>query len=172
MKIRMMLAMCAACCAAGLSLRAGTLYWCIDAAAGDAFQAAYAAAKEKAGGGTLYVGLYQDDSFLEKVGLTVAADGSISSGLYSIASGVTDASSSFRWEIMAEATSYFTSGKVSYDDLVTAASLASSPMTVHRPYNAAGLSWSATPVPEPTGGLLMLVGGALLALRRKRRADV
>lgn len=30
--------------------------------------------------------------------------------------------------------------------------------------------WTPTVVPEPTGGLLVLLGGALLALRRRRRA--
>ena len=40
-----------------------------------------------------------------------------------------------------------------------------------RAINAAGATWSATtPVPEPTGGLLVLLGGAVLLLRRNGHA--
>ena len=171
MKIRKVLFACMAV-AACLSLRADTLYWFVDSTSGDTstFMNAYNTAKEKLGGGTLSVGLYQGDSLLQKIGLEVAADGSISSGLFALASSV-KADTAFRWEIMAEATSYFTSGTVTYKDLQTASALVSSPLVDYTAYNVAGagLTWSAAPVPEPTGGLLLLVGGALLALRRRRR---
>ena len=170
MKIRKVLFACMAV-AACLSLRAGTLYWCVDSTSGDtsAFMDAYNKAKEKPGVGTLSVGLYQGDSLLEKIGLEVADDGSISSGLFAIASSV-EAGTAFRWEIMAEATSYF-SETVTYDKLLAASALASSPLVNHTAYNVAGagLTWNPAPVPEPTSGLLLLVGGAFLALRRRRR---
>lgn len=161
------------------SLRAGTLYWYVDSSGdgSEAFKSVYEAAKAKVEDGKLFIGAYQDNNLLGKFELTLS-DGVISTvGLGDESSSplVGDATSSaFRWEIMAEATSYFTSGTVTYDQLLAASALASSPLYNHKAYNvaSAGLSWSPAPVPEPTSGLLLLVGGALLALRRRRREEV
>ena len=168
MKIRKVLFACMAV-AACLSLRAGTLYWCVDSTSGDS-RAFMTVCKELQTKGTLSIGLYQGNSLLHQIGLEVSADGSIvSSGLFAIASSV-EPNTAFRWEIMAEATSYF-SETVTYDKLLAASALASSPLVNHTAYNVAGagLTWNPAPVPEPTSGLLLLVGGALPALRRRRR---
>lgn len=168
MKIRKVLFACMAV-AACLSLRADILYWYVDSPSEDesTFMTAYNTAKEKLGDGTLSVGLYQGDSLLQKIGLEVSDDGSIvSSGLFAIQSSV-ETDKAFRWEIMANATSYFTSGTVTYSDLLAASAITSLPLDNYTAYNVAGLTWTA--VPEPTSGLLLLVGGALLALRRRRR---
>lgn len=170
MKIRKVLFACMAV-AACLSLRAGTLYWFVDSTSGDNTSTFMTACKELQKKGTLSIGLYQGNSLLEQIGLEVSADGnSVSSGLFAIASSV-GADTAFRWELMAEATAYFTSGTVSYNDLLAASALASSPLVNYKAYNVAGagLTWTAVPVPEPTSGLLLLVVGALLALRRRRR---
>ncbi|MGN0875776.1 MAG: PEP-CTERM sorting domain-containing protein [Kiritimatiellia bacterium] len=170
MKIRKVLFACMAV-AACLSLRADTLYWYVDSTSGDTstFMNAYNTAKDKPGGGTLSVGLYQGDSLLQKIGLEVLADGSIvSSDLFAIQSSV-EADKAFRWEIMANATSYFTSGTVTYSDLLAASAITSLPLDNYTAYNVAGAGLTWTAVPEPTSGLLLLVGGALLALRRRRR---
>ena len=169
MKIRKVLFACMAV-AACLSLRADTLYWFVDSKSGDDTSTFMTACQELQKKGTLSIGLYQGNSLLDQIGLEVADDGSISSGLFAIASSV-GADTAFRWELMAEATAYFTSGTVSYNDLLAASALASSPLVNYKAYNVAGagLTWTAVPVPEPTSGLLLLVGGALLALRRRRR---
>ena len=168
MKIRKVLFACMAV-AACLSLRAGTLYWCVDSTSGDS-RAFMTVCKELKTKGTLSIGLYQGNSLLHQIGLEVSADGSIvSSGLFAIASSV-EPNTAFRWEIMAEATSYF-SETVTYYKLLAASALASSPLVNHTAYNVAGagLACNAAPVPEPTRELLLFVGGALLALRRRRR---
>ena len=162
--------------AACASLRAGTLYWCVDSSDGgsETFKSAYTAAKEKVREGKLFIGAYQDNKYLGQIELTLS-DGVISAagiGGGSLYFTVDDSAlSAFRWEIMAEATSYFTSGTVTYKDLLAASALVSSPLVNHTAYNVAGagLAWNPAPVPEPTSGLLLLVGGAFLALRRRRR---
>ena len=168
MKIRKVLFACMAV-AACLSLRADILYWCVDSTSGDTskFMTACNELKNK---GTLSIGLYQGASLRQTIGLEVAADGSISSDLFDIAWPVDGESvKAFRWEIMANATSYFTSGTVTYDDLLAASAITSLPVDNYTAYNVAGLTWTPVSVPEPTSGLLLLVGGAILALRRRRR---
>lgn len=56
----------------------------------------------------------------------------------------------------------------SYDDLVSSGYVSTSPLSVPTAALTGGFNGAA--VPEPTGGMLLLIGGALLALRRRRQA--
>lgn len=55
---------------------------------------------------------------------------------------------------------------VSYNDLVSSGYVSSSPLSV--PTKAVSGGWNGAAVPEPTSGVLLLIGGAMLALRRRR----
>ena len=57
----------------------------------------------------------------------------------------------------------------SYDDLVTGGYVAAGGIGL--PTLTAGINMGvAAPIPEPSSGLLLLLGGALMALRRRRQA--
>ena len=57
----------------------------------------------------------------------------------------------------------------SYNELVSAGYIATNPFDAPAASAAASTANMGAPTPEPTSGMLMLVGGALLALRRRRR---
>lgn len=59
--------------------------------------------------------------------------------------------------------------KYSYNDLVTAGYVATGLNDANAVASFAGTQNFASPVPEPTSGLLLLMGGAMLALRRRRQ---
>ena len=57
----------------------------------------------------------------------------------------------------------------SYNELVSAGYIASDSFGVQRAINNASAANMGSPTPEPTSGMLLLIGGSLLALRRRRR---
>ena len=56
-----------------------------------------------------------------------------------------------------------------YQELVSAGYVATNPFDSSNVAAAAAGSNMGAPTPEPTSGMLMLIGGSLLALRRRRR---
>ena len=57
----------------------------------------------------------------------------------------------------------------SYDQLVSAGYIATNPFDSSKAAEVASAGNLGSPTPEPTSGMLLLIGGSLLALRRRRR---
>ena len=165
------------------TLRADLLYWMIDGEAGDSFSAAYLQTLESANGKAenVVAGLYSLNTSsgdridyepyvgIESVdgagwmfdGESIHAEISADSDLvYGVQLGVLGADNSF--------TAQFSSEQLTYKRLVEKGAVQKSAVaTYDKPWNLATAVWT---VPEPNGALLVLVGTALLALRRRCNA--
>ena len=165
------------------TLRADLLYWMIDGEASDSFSAAYLQTLERAGGDAEKVGslLYSldtssgtridyepavgivsvDDAGRMFLGESIYAEISADSSLvYGVQLGVLGADNSF--------TAQFSSEQLTYKRLVEKGAVQKSAVaTYDQAWNLATAVWT---VPEPNGALLVLVGTALLALRRRCHA--
>ena len=165
------------------TLRADLLYWMIDGEASDSFSAAYLQTLERAGGDAEKVGslLYSLDTssgtridYEPAVGIVSVDDAgrmfwgeSISAEIlddpdlvYGVQLGVLGADNSF--------TAQFSSERLTYERLDEMGAVQKSAVSVYQqPWNLATAVWT---VPEPNGALLVLVGTALLALRRRCHA--
>ena len=165
------------------TLRADLLYWMIAGEASDSFSAAYMQTLESANGKAenVVARLYSLDTSSGKridyepaVGI-VSEDGagrmfwgdSISaeiladfSWVYGVQLGVLGEDNSF--------TAQFSSEQLTYKSLDEMGAVQKSAVgTYDQPWNLATAVWT---VPEPNGALLVLVGTALLALRRRCNA--
>ena len=167
------------------TLRADLLYWMIDGEAGDSFSAAYLQTLKSANGkaDNVVARLYslnntssgvRIDYYESPVGI-VSVDGtgrmfdgesnptaipSDSSRIYGVQLGVHGADGSF--------TALFSSERLTYGRLVEMEAVQKGEgATYDKPWNLATAVWT---VPEPNGALLVLVGTALLALRRRCNA--
>ena len=167
------------------TLRADVLYWMIDGEAGDSFSAAYLQTLKSANGkaDNVVARLYslnntssgvRIDYYESPVGI-VSVDGtgrmfdgesnptaipSDSSRIYGVQLGVHGADGSF--------TALFSSERLTYGRLVEMEAVQKSAVvTYDQAWNLATAVWT---VPEPNGALLVLVGTALLALRRRCNA--
>ena len=167
------------------TLRADLLYWMIDGEAGDSFSAAYLQTLKSANGkaDNVVARLYslnntssgvRIDYYESPVGI-VSVDGtgrmfdgesnptaipSDSSRIYGVQLGVHGADGSF--------TALFSSERLTYGRLVEMEAVQKIAVaTYDQAWNLATAVWT---VPEPNGALLVLVGTALLALRRRCNA--
>ena len=167
------------------TLRADVLYWMIDGEAGDSFSAAYLQTLKSANGkaDNVVARLYslnntssgvRIDYYESPVGI-VSVDGtgrmfdgesnptaipSDSSRIYGVQLGVHGADGSF--------TALFSSERLTYGRLVEMEAVQKIAVaTYDQAWNLATAVWT---VPEPNGALLVLVGTALLALRRRCNA--
>ena len=167
------------------TLRADLLYWMIDGKAGDSFSAAYLQTLESANGKAenVVARLYslnntssgvRIDYYESPVGI-VSVDGtgrmfdgesnptaipSDSSRIYGVQLGVHGADGSF--------TALFSSERLTFESLKGMGAVQTSAVaTYDQAWNLATAVWT---VPEPNGALLVLIGTALLALRRRCNA--
>ena len=167
------------------TLRADLLYWMIDGEAGDSFSAAYLQTLKSANGkaDNVVARLYslnntssgvRIDYYESPVGI-VSVDGtgrmfdgesnptaipSDSSRIYGVQLGVHGADGSF--------TALFSSERLTYGRLVEMEAVQKIAVaTYDQAWNLATAVWT---VPEPNGALLVLIGTALLALRRRCNA--
>lgn len=154
MKIKM-LAVVAAVLAMVGAVQADALYWMVDTTAPEA---AYKLEFDSAG---LYVVTAEGDVFLD--GIAAGAAPTLSD-----LNGYGSSQYSFYVELYnAAGNSVYKTQAVSYDSLLSSGYIATGGVLTPTVLASGGFNGAA--VPEPTSGVLLLIGGAMLALRRRRR---
>ena len=179
--------------------RGGVLYWMIDGNASDSFQFAYAQTLQKAkdtvqgaNADSVVARAYAVDKSTgtretyDFVGVAAAANDAGTTSfdgapvpvelpstaasdkwIFGVEIGVMDGDGTFTATYCAWDAKGLTYAQLDAMGAIQSSATASYDQAV----NAAGATWSATtPVPEPTGGLLVVLGGAVLLLRRNGHA--
>jgi len=166
------IALCAVLACAG-SVSASTLFWQVDTA--DAGQNGYAGSTGT-DAGAKYAILYATDNLNYS---TQGADTKYAVAAYQLGESkstyVTDLGAygtsaySFFVELVNNSgDTIYTQYTSSYDTLVSSGYVSSSALSV--PTGAGSGGYNGASVPEPTSGMLLLMGASLLALRRRRQA--
>jgi hypothetical protein len=154
--------------AAAFGLQAGTLYWQINNNPNNDQYAAVAILDAESGDLVGYANILDSDGG-EVIGNLVTANDAMSEMQYAEISN--DTSYKFVVEMLSTDGSTWERGWTAGTPM-TYAELAAAGYVSEGGISAGSVnSWtSSVTIPEPTSGLLLLVGGSLLALRRKRRA--
>lgn len=137
--------------------KADALYWQVDTGASDAsYKGEYS-----------YAALYTSDgTFLD--GYYEATDGKVAPTLSDLGNYGSTGYSFYVELYNASLDSVYKGQTVSYDQLAASGYISTGGVSL--PTFTATSGFNGASVPEPTSGVLLLIGGAMLALRRRRRA--
>ena len=150
---------------AGASASAGTLYWQVTSDTGATFDEAWIVAENKSNGEKNYIeGVGSDGQSPSSTALMQTDLNGYESDAYLFYVEMSNYNSA-NDEYSPVATGY----KYSYDELVSSGYVAASPLDINKVTAAASAANFGSPIPEPSSGLLLLIGGAMLALRRRRQ---
>ncbi len=146
----------------GASASAGTLYWQVSN--DTAFDEAWLVAEAKEGGTKNYLwGVDSEAPEHKSTAMTQTDLAGYESDAYLFYVEMSNYNSADdTYEVVA------TGYKYGYGDLVSSGYVAASPLDVNKTIASASAANMAN-VPEPSSGLLLLIGGAMLALRRRRQ---
>lgn len=156
--------------AAGLSLKGEVLYWMVDESSvkdqlGASFTFAYASVKDETTGG--YLDYVTEDGEIWAGDYEIPRDLFTAGGVYGNVAGA--AGHSFLIELHNDSGALVAWGESgSYGDLAAAHSIVGSTFEQTRPQAWTGGTFTAMSIPEPTSGMMILIGIAGLALRRRR----
>ena len=142
----------------GLSLQADYLYWMVDTASAEAYET-YTAVRLTDGANTI-----DEYEFASAADLKSYQS---EPGGYFTAEGTFNDSQSFFVELLNGDTWRAQSGTMTYAQLLASGSIFKSGSIA--PATAHAASFGSYNVPEPTSGLLFVIGGMLLGLKRKRQ---
>ena len=144
------------------SVSAGELYWQVTSDEGKTFDEAWLVVERKSDGNLTYVeGVESDHSTPSSTALTQTDISAYESDAYLFYVEMSNYNNG-DYETVA------TGRKYGYGDLVSSGYVAASPLDVSK-VTAAASGVNFANVPEPSSGLLLLIGGAMLALRRRRQ---